>query len=81
MTPSDYAISGDYGDQLALDPGMPTAGDTYRNIHTLEISTVLQITQRSYCWVKFRKGGRESELPLNHFLEHYQPYTLPVPGL
>lgn len=80
MTPSDYAISGDFGDQLALDNLAPTAGDMYRNVHTLEITTVLSVVQRTYCWVKFRKSDRESELPLGSFLEHYQPYTLPVPG-
>lgn len=73
---TDHEVSGDYGDQLTLEGCGVTAGDMYQNVHTDSICVVTEIDQHKYCWVKFRRDGRDSSQPLATFLEHHREYRL-----
>jgi hypothetical protein len=68
---TDYAISGDYGDQLSLNPNVPRAGDRYQCIATRHLVTVLRVQQRRRVWVQIRSGGREREIKLEDLAEWY----------
>lgn len=68
---SDYALSGDHGDQLALDGMQPVAGDRYRNRHTGLCATVVRVQRRRRLWVVIRESDREHEVGPNTLAEHY----------
>lgn len=55
-------------------PGMgPNPGDTYRNVHTGLLCTVMQVQQRRHALITFRVDGRESSTYLRSFLQHWSP--------
>jgi hypothetical protein len=43
---SDYALSGEFGDQLSLDPAVPVAGDVYKARDHNHRAVVIAVTQR-----------------------------------
>jgi hypothetical protein len=69
---SDYAISGDYGDQLFL-PGLgPISGDRYVNKGTGVIVTVLRLHKGRRTWVTLRYNGRERVITIEEFEAFYR---------
>lgn len=74
---SDYALSGDFGDQLQI-PGLgPDPGTRWRNIHTGDICVVVHLSRRRKTWVTVRVRGREREMEFVEFARHYRRYRPP----
>jgi hypothetical protein len=70
---SDYALSGEFGDQLSLDPAVPVAGDVYRARDYNHRAVVVAVTQRRRVWVTYRAAGEERELQMGDFLGMFVP--------
>lgn len=70
---SQAVVTSPYGAQLSLLDDDPAPGSTWRNIHTGAICTVIDIEQRAYAWVNFRRDGRQSTGTLTAFLKHHRP--------
>jgi hypothetical protein len=69
---SDYALSGDFGDQLSMDEGVPQGGETYRHSGVGSIACVLGVSVDRRALVRLRVDGEEREVPLDRFLEQYR---------
>lgn len=55
-------------------PGMgPELGAQYHNRHTGEVAVVVDTIRRRRCWVILRHRGREVEIRLDLFEEHWRP--------
>lgn len=70
---SDYALSGDYGDQMSLMSDVPEAGECYRNPNSGYIVTVTEVRQSRGVIVCYRNNGSISSTPLATFLANWKP--------
>lgn len=73
---SDYALSGDYGDQLSLDGYGAVAGHQYRRKGGGSIVTVYSVQAGRKPRVRFRAADVERELPAEQFERDYEPFRL-----
>lgn len=73
---SDYALSGDFGDQLSLDTLGPVAGETYRRKGGGAICTVVRVYSRRKAFIVIRVSGEERELDATTFSWNYERYRL-----
>lgn len=78
---TDHELSGAHGDQLAIGQLLPIAGDRYQNCHTDSIGTVESVETRRRTWVKLRRDGRTTTIPLSELEQHWQPYRPPAPAV
>lgn len=77
---SDYAISGDHGDQLMIDGLGPALGSTWRSKQTGEIVTVTNIRRGKRAFITIRRSGQLTDMPVEWLFESYDPCRLsPAP--
>lgn len=60
-------------EQLALDTLGPQPGELYLNTHTGEIGCVVTAATRRKSWVKVRRSGHITEIPLHWLGVHWKP--------
>lgn len=71
---SDYALSGDYGDQLQLEGFGHVAGTRFRHNDRGTIVTIVGVERRRRrCVIHYRSGGDEREISLRDFDHLYSP--------
>jgi hypothetical protein len=75
----DYDIDEREPEQLAITELTPQPGTLWRNIHDGRIAVIVHLDQRRRTWVKVRRDGRLTDMPLSALLEHYRPHEHPVP--
>lgn len=68
---SDYALSGDHGDQLSMDQDVPVAGETYLNRGTRTIGTVTRVREDRRVWVTVRRHDSETDMTLENFRAYW----------
>lgn len=64
---------GGEGEQLAIDTLGPQPGELYLNTHTGEIGCVVTAATRRKSWVKIRRSGHVTEIPLHWLGTHWKP--------
>lgn len=69
---TDYELSGDHGDQLALGIDLPTAGETYLDNRSGIIATVTRVQTDRRSWITLRHMGSETTIPLDWFKRDYK---------
>lgn len=65
--------AGEEGEQLAIANLGPQPGELLLNIHTQTICCVISAATRRKTWVKLRRNGRVTEIPLTDIGKHYRP--------
>jgi hypothetical protein len=73
---SDYALSGDFGDQLELVGHGVVAGHQYRRIGGGSIATVYAVSAGKRPVVFFRSGDVEHEMKADQFTRVYERFRL-----
>jgi len=68
---TDHELSGDHGDQLALDGFLPAAGETYLDNRSSIIATVVSVVTDRRTWVTIRRMGSDTTIPLEWFQRDY----------
>lgn len=69
---SDYDLSGDFGDQLSLDPEVPLGGWMFRHPDRHELAVVLGVANDRRRTVTYRAAGEEQQLALVDFMAHHK---------
>lgn len=72
MCPTDYELSGDFGDQCGLFDDMPEPGMLYKIRGHPVIVCVVALRQAKRTWITVRSGGEEHELALVDFQAIYR---------
>lgn len=65
-------VTTNYGQQLCLPSTGPQPGETYLNVHTFSIGTIIEIRQGRHQWIKLRRDGRTTEITARDLAEHYK---------
>ena len=75
---SDYAYSGDFGDQLQLDGLGHVAGTQWRRKGGGAVTTLLAVNRRRREFLIIRASGEEREISAEQFDRDYEPFRHPT---